>query len=133
MWSIYLSVYQVGQAFLHQQWDLLLLEAGFLAILLAPLTPAKSKATNPSDPLVFLLLRFLLFRVLVSATVLKLKNRSPAWWSLTGIILQLSNLSTELISSFLQLYQLITSHRPFQPTWPGIFIPSLIGSTKPAL
>lgn len=37
LWLIYLSLTTVGQVFLEYQWDNLLLEAGFLAIFLAPL------------------------------------------------------------------------------------------------
>lgn len=37
LWAAYLSVCQVGQVFLYFQWDSLLLETGFLAMLVAPL------------------------------------------------------------------------------------------------
>ncbi|KTF83512.1 hypothetical protein cypCar_00049761, partial [Cyprinus carpio] len=37
LWILYLSLYQVGQVFLYFQWDNLLLETGFLAILIAPM------------------------------------------------------------------------------------------------
>ncbi|CAG2194327.1 Lipase maturation factor 2 [Mytilus edulis] len=32
LWMLYLSIYQVGQTFMWFQWDILLLEAGFLTI-----------------------------------------------------------------------------------------------------
>ena len=38
LWLFYLSLSVVGQEFLSYQWDTLLLETGFLAIFLAPLT-----------------------------------------------------------------------------------------------
>ena len=37
LWLFYLSLFHVGQAFLSFQWDILLLETGFLAIFVAPL------------------------------------------------------------------------------------------------
>src|SRR5712692_2797566 len=37
LWIFYLSLFIVGQAFLSFQWDILLLETGFLTIFLAPL------------------------------------------------------------------------------------------------
>src|SRR5438132_1701440 len=37
LWLFYLSLFAVGRIFLGYQWDILLLEIGFLAIFLAPL------------------------------------------------------------------------------------------------
>ena len=36
LWILYLSLYQVGQTFMWFQWDILLLEVGFLSIIAAP-------------------------------------------------------------------------------------------------
>jgi hypothetical protein len=41
LWACYLSLLQVGQTFLSFQWDILLLEAGFISILVAPLWSTK--------------------------------------------------------------------------------------------
>lgn len=38
LWALYLSLVQAGQSFLSFQWDILLLEAGALAVLYAPLS-----------------------------------------------------------------------------------------------
>jgi hypothetical protein len=38
-WACYLSLVTVGQEFLSYQWDILLLETGFLAIFFAPWNP----------------------------------------------------------------------------------------------
>ncbi|MFB6240201.1 MAG: hypothetical protein ABEJ46_01305, partial [Gemmatimonadota bacterium] len=48
LWALYLSYAAVGQVFLSYQWDVLLLEAGFTGVLLAPweLWPAKSARTS---------------------------------------------------------------------------------------
>ena len=53
IWILYLSLVTVGQDFLAFQWDSLLLEAGFLAIFLAPwhLWPRRSlESHNAHDP-----------------------------------------------------------------------------------
>ena len=64
LWILYLSLVTVGQDFLAFQWDSLLLEAGFLAIFIAPwhLWPRRArKAPPPKVPR--WLLWFLLFRL----------------------------------------------------------------------
>ncbi|XP_054255718.1 lipase maturation factor 2 [Indicator indicator] len=83
----YLSLYQVGQVFLYFQWDSLLLEAGFLAVLVAPLHLLKWKSTSwrPHDGVTFWLVRWLLFRLMFSSGVVKLTSRCPTWWGLTAL------------------------------------------------
>lgn len=85
-WMLYLSLTVAGQDFLAFQWDGLLLEAGFLAIFLAPwhLWPARSKRAPP--PWVpRLLLWFLLFRLMFSSGVVKLASGDPAWRHLAAL------------------------------------------------
>ncbi len=38
LWLCYKSLFDVGQTFLWFQWDILLLETGFLCLIVAPLT-----------------------------------------------------------------------------------------------
>ncbi|XP_075285226.1 lipase maturation factor 2 [Opisthocomus hoazin] len=87
LWLLYLSLYQVGQVFLYFQWDSLLLEAGFLAVLVAPLRLLKrgAAAWRPHDGLPFWLLRWLLFRLMFASGVVKLTSRCPTWWGLTAL------------------------------------------------
>ncbi|XP_008550546.1 lipase maturation factor 2 [Microplitis demolitor] len=86
LWSLYYSLYQVGQVFMQYQWDTLLLEAGFLCILIAPLyVPAKGKISTPSDTVTFWCVRWLLFRFMFSSGVAKLASGCPAWWSLDAL------------------------------------------------
>jgi len=76
----------VGQDFLAFQWDSLLLEAGFLAILIAPrhLWPQRSqKAAPPKVPR--WLLWFLLFRLMFSSGMVKLTSGDPTWRNLTAL------------------------------------------------
>ncbi|XP_004700668.1 lipase maturation factor 2 [Echinops telfairi] len=94
LWAAYLSACQVGQVFLYFQWDSLLLEAGFLAVLVAPLRqrPLQRKPPQsglagamPHEDLPFWLVRWLLFRLMFASGVVKLTSRCPAWWGLTAL------------------------------------------------
>ena len=71
---LYLSLVQVGQAFTTYQWDMFLLESGFLALFL-----------TGGSPLAILLFRFLLFRFMLMGGVVKLASGDPAWSSLTAL------------------------------------------------
>ncbi|XP_012590528.1 PREDICTED: lipase maturation factor 2, partial [Condylura cristata] len=88
LWAAYLSACQVGQVFLYFQWDSLLLETGFLAVLVAPLRqapPRRPAGTSPHEDLPFWLVRWLLFRLMFASGVVKLTSRCPAWWGLTAL------------------------------------------------
>ncbi|XP_068131999.1 lipase maturation factor 2 [Hyperolius riggenbachi] len=87
LWILYLSAYQVGQVFLYFQWDSLLLEAGFLTVLVAPLRALRSKTNVWSchDGITFWLIRWLLFRLMFASGVVKLTSRCPTWWGLTAL------------------------------------------------
>ncbi len=84
-WIGYLSVIHGGQVFLSYQWDILLLEAGFLAILWAPLTlrPRGIWPGSPSRAVVWLS-RWLIFRLMWSAGIVKLLSGDPTWHNLTA-------------------------------------------------
>ncbi|XP_053742845.1 lipase maturation factor 2a [Synchiropus splendidus] len=86
LWALYLSMYQVGQVFLYFQWDNLLLEVGFLCILVAPLTITRgSREVREHDQVTFWLVRWLLFRLMFASGVVKLTSRCPTWWGLTAL------------------------------------------------
>ena len=86
LWLIYLSLATVCREFLGFQWDILLLETGFLAIFLAPLQlwPRSSRAAPPSR-LVLWLLRWLLFKLMFQSGCVKLLSGDPAWRNLTAL------------------------------------------------
>ncbi|NXR90485.1 LMF2 factor, partial [Hypocryptadius cinnamomeus] len=65
--------------------DSLLLEAGFLAVLVAPLRLLRrgSPAWRPHDAVTFWAVRWLLFRLMFASGVVKLTSRCPTWWGLT--------------------------------------------------
>lgn len=86
LWLIYLSLSTIGQEFLSFQWDILLLETGFLAIFLAPLQlfPRLKNAANPSR-LVVWLLRWLLFRLMFESGCVKLLSHDATWKNFTAL------------------------------------------------
>ncbi|NXT40308.1 LMF2 factor, partial [Pelecanoides urinatrix] len=67
--------------------DSLLLEAGFLAVLVAPLRLLKWRSTawRAHDGVTFWLVRWLLFRLMFASGVVKLTSRCPTWWGLTAL------------------------------------------------
>ena len=85
-WLLYLSVYVAGQQFLSYQWDVLLLEAGMLGVLWAPLSwrPRRVWEQRPSRAVTWLL-RWLVFRLMWSSGVVKLLSGDPAWRGLTAM------------------------------------------------
>nr|XP_022920242.1 lipase maturation factor 2-like [Onthophagus taurus] len=87
LWSLYFSLYQVGQVFVTSQWDDLLLETGFLTLLVAPLLPGKRRGSKgtPKDKISLFLIKWLLFRFLVSSGLTKLLSGCPKWFDLTAM------------------------------------------------
>ena len=74
LYALYLSLFYAGQEFMGFQWDLLLLESGFLALLL-------SIATKPG----IWLLRWLLFRLMFLSGAVKLLSGDPTWANLSAL------------------------------------------------
>ncbi|XP_033338138.2 lipase maturation factor 2 [Megalopta genalis] len=86
LWLLYYSLYQIGQTFMWFQWDVLLLEAGFLCILVAPFWYSHhGKVNTPSDTIPFWTIRWLLFRLMFSSGVVKLTSGCPIWWKLDAL------------------------------------------------
>ncbi len=82
----YLSLAIAGQTFLSFQWDILLLETGFLSIFLAPwqLWPKRGREP-PVSRAAFFLPKFLLFKLMVMSGVVKLTSGDDCWWNLTAL------------------------------------------------
>jgi predicted DCC family thiol-disulfide oxidoreductase YuxK len=74
LFALYLSYAYAGQDFMSFQWDALLLEAGFLAIFL-----------TGGSRIVVWLYRWLVFRYLFLAGVVKLLSGDPTWHDLTAL------------------------------------------------
>ena len=85
LWMLYLSLVTAGQVFLSFQWDVLLLETGFLAIFFAPLRVRESlaRASEPSTAFLWLL-RWLLFRLMFASGFVKLAS-DEVWRNLTAL------------------------------------------------
>lgn len=71
---LYLSIAVAGQDFTAFQWDALLLETGFLAILLPW-----------GSPLIIFLYRFLIARFMFMSGIVKLASGDPSWTNLTAL------------------------------------------------
>jgi lipase maturation factor 1 len=96
LFVFYLSLTIAGQTFLNFQWDVLLLETGFLSIFLAPWrlwprelllwpgSPIPATAAPVSRPALFLL-KFLLFKLMLMSGVVKLTSGDDCWWNLTAL------------------------------------------------
>jgi len=79
LWLFYLSIVVVGQEFLSYQWDSLLLEAGLLAVLLAPWGVRLGRAADEPWAFAIWLVRWLVFRLVFLSGVVKLASHDPAW------------------------------------------------------
>jgi predicted DCC family thiol-disulfide oxidoreductase YuxK len=86
LWAIYLSLCTVCREFLGFQWDVLLLETGFLAIFFAPLKLiAWGRQISPPSRIVLWLLRWLLFRLMFQSGCVKLLSGDKTWHDLTAL------------------------------------------------
>jgi hypothetical protein len=86
LWICYLSLFEAGNVFLGYQWDILLLETGFVAIFMAPceLLPSFPPTSTP-PPIVIALMWWILFRLMFSSGVAKLRSGDAAWRKLTAL------------------------------------------------
>src|SRR5277367_194548 len=92
-WILYLSIVTVGQDFYSFQWDILLLETGFLAIFLfpwrrfEPWLPGQFKRSDDYRPslCIIWLLRFLTFKLMFMSGFVKLASHDSTWSSLTAL------------------------------------------------
>src|SRR5262245_10940206 len=95
LFVLYLSLAIAGQAFFNFQWDVLLLETGFLSIFFAPwrLCPRElswrpgsaTLATAPVSRAGLFSLKLLLFKLMLMSGVVKLTSGDDSWWNLTAL------------------------------------------------
>ena len=84
LWFDYLSLTVAGQLFYQYQWDILLLEAGFMSIFLAPIAVRLRRPADPPPAARFLIV-WLLFRLIFASGVVKLTSGDPAWANGTAL------------------------------------------------
>jgi hypothetical protein len=86
LWLIYLSLSTVCREFLGFQWDILLLQVGFLSIFLAPLQlrPGLAREGTPSRVALWTL-RWLLFYLMFESGMVKRISGDPAWRNFTAL------------------------------------------------
>jgi len=85
LWFGYLSLLTVGSPFLSFQWDILLLETGFLTLFLAPFTLTEIRRSPDPPRLLSWLFRWLLFRLMFASGVVKLTSGDPTWYDLSAL------------------------------------------------
>jgi predicted DCC family thiol-disulfide oxidoreductase YuxK len=80
LFALYLSLTIAGQTFLSFQWDILLLETGFLAIFFAPVRWRLGGGRDaPVSRVGHFLLKLLLFKLMVMSGVVKLTSGDDSW------------------------------------------------------
>lgn len=82
LWLLYLSFVHVGQLWYGFGWEILLLELGFLSIFLCPPLDGRPFPHTPTPRVTIWLLRWLAFRVMFGAGLIKLRG-DPCWTDLT--------------------------------------------------
>lgn len=82
-WLLYLSFVSIGSPFLDFQWDNLLLECAFCALLIVP--PGIRPKPLEAHPAAVFLMQWLLFRLHFESGVAKLASGDPTWRDLTAM------------------------------------------------
>ena len=82
LWAMYMSIVHIGQIWYGYGWEIQLLETGFLSIFLCPLLEARPFPKRPPPLLVIWLFRWLGFRIMVGAGLIKMRGDS-CWRDLT--------------------------------------------------
>jgi hypothetical protein len=82
LWVMYMSIVHVGQIWYGYGWEIQLLETGFLSTFLCPLVDGRPFPKSRPPILVFWLFRWLGFRIMVGAGLIKLRG-DPCWRDLT--------------------------------------------------
>jgi len=103
LYILYLTLVQTGQSFMSFQWDILLLEVGFLSIFVgvnvdelphtSTLSADESKngvglkdaVRNSGSLLPLIAVRWMLFRLMFASGVVKLTASCPKWWDLSAL------------------------------------------------
>jgi hypothetical protein len=84
LWALYISIVHIGQDWYGYGWEIQLLETGFLAIFLCPLLDGRPFSRRPPPAMVLWLFRWLIFRIMLGAGLIKLRGDS-CWRDLTAL------------------------------------------------
>jgi hypothetical protein len=84
LWALYMSFVHVGQDWYGYGWEIQLLETGFLSIFLCPLLDGRSFPKRAPPVVMLWLFRWLVFRIMVGAALIKLRGDS-CWRDLTAL------------------------------------------------
>jgi len=85
LWALYMSIVHVGQTFYGYGWEIQLLETGFLAIFLCPVTTVRPLPARGPPVAIVWLFRWLIVRVMLGAGLIKLRG-DPCWRELTCLV-----------------------------------------------
>jgi hypothetical protein len=85
LWAMYMSIVHIGQIWYGYGWEIQLLETGFLSIFLCPLLDGRPFPKNRPPILVIWLFRWLGFRIMIGAGLIKLRG-DPCWRDLTCLL-----------------------------------------------
>ncbi len=85
MWFLYYSIYWVGGTFMSFQWDIMLLDAGFLMVLFAPTWPRSFSYHSEVALIVRELIKWMSVWLMVASGLIKLLSGCPTWWNLTAL------------------------------------------------
>ncbi len=84
LWATYMSYVHIGQIWYSYGWEIQILETGFLAIFLCPLLDPRPFSRRPPPILILWLYRWLGFRILLGAGLIKLRG-DASWRDLTAL------------------------------------------------
>lgn len=85
LFVFYLSLTVAGQTFLNFQWDILLIETGFLSIFLARWRLLPGETPAATNRVAIFLLKLLLFKLMFMSGVVKLTSGDDCWWNLSAL------------------------------------------------
>src|SRR5439155_1330084 len=74
LWAMYMSIVHIGQVWYGYGWEIQLLETGFLSIFLCPLLDGRPFPKCRPPIFVFWLFRWLGFRIMIGAGLIKLRG-----------------------------------------------------------
>lgn len=85
LWGLYLSFIYIGQTFMSFQWDILLVEIGFLSIFLSPWGFRLNSAKAKMPRVILLLMYVVLLKVMVQSGLVKWMSNDKTWRDLTAL------------------------------------------------